>query len=141
MQEVKITTCLPCFPIFCPFTGKKIVSLDALKPSPQTCFIYCEDEAIFEYLAPELTERYQLLESQYEELDQHEDSNKWPTDSPFDALIREIDEREGDYVCFRVTYEGMACGPVSTTLLIGFVIPSDEEIEARETSDNEGELQ
>lgn len=95
--------------LFCPATGRQILSEEKCEASPATLFVYVEEENVFEFVRDDLKAvAKEVEETSWLDL---EDGR------PIDRLLGAIDSPAA--VDFVVTLTDMACGPVRTTIHVG----------------------
>jgi hypothetical protein len=97
------------FDFFCPITGEQIVFKDDFNPSKAMLFCYVDIANAFEHADDWTQNKFSInLDDPYLDLD------------TFHKVLKdEVDKGENsNFVCFSITTEGMACGPMSSTAYI-----------------------
>lgn len=101
------------FEFFCPVTGEQIVFAEApFEASPAIVFCYLPSEREFEYVSEWADEKYDecLNKLPYDQYDRENEA--------FEMLIGSQTAIEENLICFTITINGMACGPISFTVHI-----------------------
>lgn len=99
------------FSFFCPITGKQIIGPENVEASPATAFIFSPDANDFEYLTPELRPVWEAIVEGEGDDDEDLDGDHF-------ERFREKVKDMPTFVVFSLTSHGIACGPVSSTVLI-----------------------
>ena len=106
---------------FCPACGKQTVDPeDGLvePPCPHLEFLYLTEIDEFEYIKENVKD---LLEKERQAGDAEEDGKEEERDEMSDyELLKNHMSRDSTFVIFELTTSGMACGPVSSTVCIGY---------------------
>ena len=105
MQEVELI--LYHLNFYCPVTGQQIVDSEFHEPSPATVFTYLDELGEFQDIDPEFRDVFDSIEKKDGDC----------ADNIFAKLKERITNEA--IVCFTITFRGMACGPVATTVRIG----------------------
>lgn len=99
---------------YCPVTGQHIMGVgvnEGFNPSKAVLFCYVNEIEDFEYAKPEIKELFETC------LKQTEDDGS----EAYDVMIQKMNETESqNLVCFEITTNGMACGPISTKVKVCF---------------------
>jgi hypothetical protein len=103
--------------LFCPFCGAKVLAGDGeeLPPCPHLAFIYLGDIDDFMFSTPPIEEA--VDEAYSKALDEHSDLDKLAL---ADSLLP---KKLGVTMVFHTS--GMGCGPVSSTIALGFAFRPD----------------
>lgn len=115
------------FSFFCPITGKLIIGPDFFEASPATAFVFSPEANDFDHLTPELRPVWEAIV----EGDEDEDED---FDGDYFEKFREKVQNEPSLVLFKLRSHGIACGPVSSTVLIAvdFAYSSEESEDIEE---------
>lgn len=96
--------------LYCPVTGTLISDGEnESTPSPALLFIYLHEVDEFEYMRPDIEE---MFENIMDSLDDEDEEQM----SPYDILINNELKDSKTYLLMSLTYCGIACGPVSSTV-------------------------
>lgn len=112
---VAIGQLMTCDPqdLFCPICGKRMIqaeeNLTTVDPCPHIAFFYLPEYEAFEYQSEDFEERTKDLEFEYDEDDY--------------IMFEEYLAAAGygnSLLTLELTYGGVACGPVSITIVVGY---------------------
>ena len=105
---------------YCPMTGQLIMAPEEYKPSPATAFVLLPEAEAFDAMLPGLQKVWDNVRAASED----EDAAPWQL---FEDFCKELGHRS-NLVLFSLTSNGMACGPVSSTvhLCIDFAHGSED---------------
>lgn len=106
---------------FCPACGKQTVdSEDGLveRPCPHLAFLYLKEIDEFEYIKENVKA---LVEKERQAADAEKDGKEEERDEMSDyELLKKALSQDSAFAIFEITTSGMACGPVSSTVCIGY---------------------
>jgi hypothetical protein len=105
VQQLKLN--LGHFDFYCPVTGQAISRNREFTPSNATLFAYLDDIGDFVTTTPEIAELVGNLDPE----------DELYGDEIVPMLLEFLDRP--NVVCFVITNNGFACGPVSSTIRIG----------------------
>ena len=111
--------------LYCPRSGKLVLATEdevEQPASPYVTFIYLEEIGEFIYLRDDLAER--LEQAREALLEDGVDEDDLPSDM---ELLQERTTLGTAPVIFEITTSGMACGPVSSTITVGFDLWSEAD--------------
>ena len=109
--------------LHCPRTGNIVLKADEATDqpaSPYVTFVYVDEVGEFDFIRDDLRER---LDAAREQLDLSDDDDYV---SDLDVLLRHT-FLGGVPMVYEITTSGMACGPVSFTVYIGFDLWSESD--------------
>lgn len=109
--------------LHCPRTGNVVLKADEAThqpASPYVTFVYVDEVGEFDFIREDLRER---LDTAREQLEQRRDDDYI---SDLDVLLEHTPLGRVPVV-YEITTSGMACGPVSFTVHIGFDLWSDSD--------------
>lgn len=112
IQKVEMTFDPTGKDFYCPFTGKVLIGENATdEKDNSTAFIYLDFVSEFDYLADELT----YLEDEATKMSDQEEEDFFPC---FLKLLKK-NYHNRELLLFELTGHGMACGPITATVMVG----------------------
>lgn len=96
--------------LYCPVTGMLVSDGEnETEPSPALLFCYLHEVGDFHYIRPDVEEKFQKVCAALEEEGNDDDD-------PYEVLLKREFQGEGAFLLMSLSYFGIACGPVWTTI-------------------------